>query len=52
MIPKQASRLAEAPFRCFQPLFGVDVSYKYIECLYGDSGVKLALHSLLVMLRY
>jgi len=35
---------------CFQPLFGVDVSYKYIERLYSDPEVKLALHNLFVLL--
>jgi transposase len=42
--------LAEESLQYFQPLFGVDVSYKYIERLYGDSEVKLALHNLFVLL--
>jgi transposase len=34
----------------FQLLFGVDVSYKYIERLCSDREVKLALHNLFVLL--
>jgi transposase len=46
----KSNRNAEESLQYFQPLFGVDVSYKYIERLYGDSEVKLALHNLFVLL--
>lgn len=46
----KSNRLAEESLQYFQPLFGVDVSYKYIERLYGDQEVKLALHNLFVLL--
>jgi len=46
----KSNRLAEESLQYFQPLFGVDVSYKYIERLYGDPEVKLALHNLFVLL--
>jgi len=46
----KSNRLAEESLQYFQPLFGVDVSYKYIERLYGDAEVKLALHNLFVLL--
>lgn len=46
----KSNRLAEESLGYFQPLFGVDVSYKYIERLYGDPEVKLALHNLFVLL--
>jgi transposase len=46
----KSSRLAEESLQYFQPLFGVDVSCKYIERLYGDPEVKLALHNLFVLL--
>ncbi len=46
----KSNRLAEGSLGYFQPLFGVDVSYKYIERLYGDPEVKLALHNLFVLL--
>ena len=44
----KSNRLAEQSLGYFQPLFGVDVCYKYIERLYGDPEVKLALHNLFV----
>lgn len=44
------NRGVEDALGCFQPLFGVDVSYKYIERLYSDPEVKLALHNLFVLL--
>jgi len=34
----------------FEPLFGVRVSYKYIERLYSDSEVKTVLHNLFILL--
>ena len=46
----KSNRNAEESLQYFQPLFGVDVSYKYIERLYGDIEVKLALHNLFVLL--
>lgn len=46
----KSNRYAEESLVYFQPLFGVDVSYKYIERLYGDPGVKLALYNLFVLL--
>jgi transposase len=46
----KSNRLADESLQYFQPLFGVDVSYKYIERLYGDPEVKLALHNLFVLL--
>ena len=46
----KSNRYAEEALGCFQPLFGVDVSYKYIERLYGDPYVKLTLHNLFVLL--
>jgi transposase len=46
----KSNRNAEESLQYFQPLFGVDVSYKYIERLYSDSEVKLALHNLFVLL--
>ncbi len=46
----KSNRLAEESLGYFQPLFGVDVSCKYIERLYGDPEVKLALHNLFVLL--
>jgi hypothetical protein len=46
----KSNRNAEESPQYFQPLFGVDVSYKYIERLYGDPEVKLALHNLFILL--
>ena len=48
----KSNRGVEDALECFQPLFGVGVyvSYKYIERLYGDPEVKLALHNLFVLL--
>ena len=46
----KSNRNAEQSLGYFQPLFGVDVSYKYIERLYSDPEVKLALHNLFVLL--
>ena len=34
----------------FEPLFGVTVSYKYIERLYSDEEVKTVLHNLFILL--
>ena len=46
----KSNRNAKESLQYFQPLFGVDVSYKYIERLYSDPEVKLALHNLFVLL--
>ena len=46
----KSNRGVEEALEYFQPLFGVDVSYKYIERLYGDPEVKLALHNVFVLL--
>ena len=46
----KSNRGVEDALGCFQPLFGVDVSYKYIERLYSDPEVKLALLNLFVLL--
>lgn len=46
----KTNRGMEEALELFQPLFGFDVSYKYIERLYSDEEVKLALHNLFVLL--
>ena len=46
----KSNRGVEETLEYFQPLFGVDVSYKYIERLYSDPEVKLALHNIFVFL--
>lgn len=46
----KSNRGVEEALEYFQPLFGVDVSYKYIERLYNDPEVKLALHNVFVLL--
>jgi transposase len=46
----KSNRNAEESLQYFQPLFGVDVSYKYIERLYSDPEVKLALHNMFILL--
>lgn len=46
----KSNRGMEEALEFFQPLFGVDVSYKYIERLYSDQEVKLALHNVFVLL--
>jgi transposase len=46
----KSNRGMEEALELFQPLFGFDVSYKYIERLYGDEEVKIALHNLFVLL--
>jgi len=33
----------------FEPFFGISVSYKYIERLYSDEEVKMALHNLFIL---
>jgi len=34
----------------FKPLLGIDVSYKYIERLYSDEEVRMAMHNLFILL--
>lgn len=46
----KTNRGMEEALELFQPLFGFDVSYKYIERLYSDEEVKLALHNLFILL--
>jgi transposase len=46
----KSNRDMEEALELFQPLFGFNVSYKYIERLYSDEEVKLALHNLFVLL--
>ncbi len=46
----RSNRAVEEALEVFQPLFDVDVSYKYIERLYSDPEVKVALHNLFVLL--
>ena len=46
----KSNRGVEEALEYFQPLFGVDVSYKYIERLYSNPEVKLALHNVFVLL--
>jgi len=46
----KTNRGMEESLELFQPLFGFDVSYKYIERLYSDDEVKLALHNLFILL--
>jgi len=46
----KSNRGMEEALEFFQPLFGVDVSYKYIERLYSDQEVKLTLHNVFVLL--
>jgi transposase len=46
----KSNRGVEEGLEFFQPLFGVDVSYKCIERLYSDPEVKLALHNVFVLL--
>jgi transposase len=46
----KSNRGVKEALEYFQPLFGVDVSYKYIERRYSDPEVKLALHNVFVLL--
>lgn len=46
----KTNRGMEEALELFQPLFGFNVSYKYIERLYSDEEVKLALHNLFIIL--
>jgi len=49
-LMNKSNRDVEDLLALFQPLFGVKVSYKYIERLYSDEGVKLVLHNLFMLL--
>lgn len=49
-LMSKSNRGTEEMLELFQPLFGFDVSYKYIERLYSDEEVKLVLHNLFVLL--
>jgi transposase len=46
----KSNRGMEEALELFQPLFGFDVSYKYIERLHSDGEVKMALHNLFILL--
>ena len=49
-LMRKSNRGMEEALELFQPLFGFNVSYKYIERLYSDDEVKLALHNLFILL--
>lgn len=49
-LMRKSNRGMEEALELFQPLFGFNVSYKYIERLYSDPEVKLALHNLFILL--
>ena len=49
-LMRKSNRGMEEALELFQPLFGFNVSYKYIERLYSDEEVKLALHNLFILL--
>ena len=49
-LMSMSNRNVEEILELFDPLFGFKVSYKYVERLYSDEEVKLALHNLLVLL--
>ena len=49
-LMRKSNRGMEEALELFQPLFGFNVSYKYIERLYSDKEVKLALHNLFILL--
>lgn len=46
----KSNRGMEELLELFGPLFNFNVSYKYIERLYADEGVQMALHNLFVLL--
>lgn len=46
----KSNRGMEEAVILLQPFFGVQVSYKTIERLYSDEGVKLVLHNLFILL--
>lgn len=49
-LMNKSNRDMEEILILLQPLFGVAVSYKYIERLYSDEEVKLVLHNLFILL--
>ena len=49
-LMNKSNRDAEDLLEMFEPLFGVTVSYKYIERLYSDEEVKTVLHNLCILL--
>lgn len=49
-LMNKSNRDVEELLELFEPLFGVRVSYKYIERLYSDDEVKMVLHNLFVLL--
>lgn len=49
-LMRKSNRGMEEALELFQPLFGFDVSYKYIERLYSDEEVRIALHNLFILL--
>ena len=49
-LMNKSNRDAEEVLELFQPLFEVEVSYKYIERLYSDEEVGLVLHNLFILL--
>jgi len=46
----RSNRGMEEAMELFRSLFGIDVSYKYVERLYSDRSVRLALHNLFMLL--
>ena len=49
-LMNKSNRDVEDMLGMFEPLFGVTVSYKYIERLYSDDEVKMVLHNLFILL--
>ena len=49
-LMNKSNRDVEDLLGMFEPLFGVSVSYKYIERLYSDDEVKMVLHNLFIFL--
>ena len=49
-LMSKSNRDVEDLLGMFEPLFGVTVSYKYIERLYSDEEVKTVLHNLFILL--
>jgi len=49
-LMNKSNRDAEEVLELFQPLFEVEVSYKYIERLYSDKEVSMVLHNLFILL--
>ena len=49
-LMNKSNRDVEDMLGMFEPLFGVTVSYKYIERLYSDNEVKMVLYNLFILL--